>query len=186
MGDDCGTKVIEDCAISLLLFFFEMENVTPKSLSSFGFGVIDLSLGKETLKVLNKILFFLTSLNYKICFQQIVRNLISKLPETVLKYLKSENSEEPVTEFGKDVKVYPIDELSENGVDMLMDWGNTASNFDGLTKKDISFKWEDSKTNDSRIFEVRLPQFTMLNFNFFKHLLCDSEKYMVVVGLNNS
>lgn len=103
-----------------------------------------------------------------------------------MKYLKNENPEEGVAEFGKDVKIYPVEEVSVSGVELLIDWGSPTSNFDGLTKKDISFKWEDSKTNDSRIFEVRLPQFTMLNFNFFKHLLCDSEKYMVVVGLNNS
>jgi hypothetical protein len=43
--------VVEDCAIGLLLYFLEKEDVTSKNLSSLGFGIIDLSLGKEALKV---------------------------------------------------------------------------------------------------------------------------------------
>lgn len=51
VGDECGSQVVEDCAIGLLLYFLEKEDVTSKNLSSLGFGIIDLSLGKEALKV---------------------------------------------------------------------------------------------------------------------------------------
>lgn len=85
---------------------------------------------------------------------QIVSNLRTKLPESVLKYLRSECQEERTAEFGVDVKVYPIDEVIINGVEELMDWGNASKNFDGLAKKDISFKWEDGKVNETRVFEV--------------------------------
>nr|CAH0109762.1 unnamed protein product [Daphnia galeata] len=133
VGDECGSQVVEDCAIGLLLYFLEKEDVTSKNLSSLGFGIIDLSLGKEALKN--------------------VRNLVNKLPEVVMKYLKNENPEENVAEFGKDVKVYPIDEVSVSGVEVLIEWGSPVGNFDGLTKKDISFKWEEAKTNETRVFE---------------------------------
>ncbi len=85
---------------------------------------------------------------------QIVSNLRTKLPESVLNYLRSECLEERTAEFGVDVKVYPIDEVTINGVEVLMDWGNASKNFDGLAKKDISFKWEDGKVNETRVFEV--------------------------------
>jgi hypothetical protein len=79
---------------------------------------------------------------------------VNKLPEVVMKYLKNENPEENVAEFGKDVKVYSIDEVSVSGVEVLIEWGSPVGNFDGLTKKDISFKWEEAKTNETRVFEV--------------------------------
>ena len=62
IGDECGAQVVEGCAISLLLYFLEKEDVTSKNLSSLGFGIIDLSLGKEALKVLSD--FFLAKKNY--------------------------------------------------------------------------------------------------------------------------
>lgn len=72
-----------------------------------------------------------------------------------MKYLKNENPEEGVAEFGKDVKIYPVEEVSVSGVELLIDWGSPTSNFDGLTKKDIiSFKWEEAKKNETRVYEV--------------------------------
>lgn len=81
--------------------------------------------------------------------------MANKLPASVIKYLKSENLEEHKTKFGKDIKVYPIDEVCFNNTEAkLMNWGSSADSLDDIAKKDISFKWEESKVNETRIFEV--------------------------------
>lgn len=72
-----------------------------------------------------------------------------------MKYLKSENLEEHIAQFGKDVKIYPIDEiLFNNFEETLLNWGSCAQNVEVLAKKDISFKWEEAKVNETKVFEV--------------------------------
>ena len=155
VGGECGPQLVENCAICLLLHFLDKEDVNLKSLSSLGFGTVDASLGKEALKVkFEKNLIALYELSVSYFLIQIVSYLTSKLPEGVLNYLRSEYVEEHSTEFGKDIKVYPVDEVSINGVEVLMEWGNSSKNYDGLVKKDISFKWEDTKVNETKVFEV--------------------------------
>ena len=84
---------------------------------------------------------------------QIVSYLTNKLPEGVLNYLRSECVEEHSTEFGKDIKVYPVDEVTIKR-ELLMEWGYSKKNYDGLVKKNISFKWEETKVNETKVFEV--------------------------------
>lgn len=94
------------------------------------------------------------------------------MPESVVKYLKSENLEEHITTFGKDIKVYPIDEVCFNNTEIkLVDWGSSTKNLDDLAKKNISFKWEESKVNETRIFEVRMIVLKVLNKMLISHFL---------------
>lgn len=52
VGDESGSHVIEDCALCLLLYFLDKEDVTSKDLSCLGFGIVDLSIAKEVLKAI--------------------------------------------------------------------------------------------------------------------------------------
>lgn len=50
VGDESGTHIVDECAISLLLYFLDKE-VIPKTLPSLGFDRVDPSVAKEALKV---------------------------------------------------------------------------------------------------------------------------------------
>lgn len=83
----------------------------------------------------------------------------NKLPENVLEYLRIDvPDEENLPTFGKDVKIYSVEEVASclnNIEEALTNWSSPSSNLDSVAKKDISFKWKESNASiDTKIFEV--------------------------------
>lgn len=99
---------------------------------------------------------------------QAVINLRNKLPDSVLKYLRLEYSEEEnLPLFGKDVKIYPVEEVSSclnDAEEVLTNWGVPSNIVNGVAKKDISFEWKASNPVDTKVVEVP-PEILLRKFN---------------------